>query len=77
MKQGYKTTEFWLSLISILSGAVLSSGAVQNNTILQGLGLVTSALAALGYSGSRAFSKTGEARANALRHMIGHSPPKE
>jgi|TARA_R100000093_G_C1942609_1_gene72826 hypothetical protein len=77
MKQGYKTTEFWLSLVAVLIGAFMSSGAVESSIALQGLGVVSTALAALGYSGARAFSKSGEAKANAIRQMVVHSPPKK
>ena len=77
MTKGYKTSEFWLSLVAILTGAILSSGAIENNTVLQGLGLVASTLAALGYSGSRAITKAGDSKANALKHIGIISDPKQ
>ena len=77
MKQGYKTTEFWLSLVAILVGAFTSSGAVENSIALQGLGVISTALAALGYSGARAFSKSGEAKASAMALIGMNSSPKE
>jgi hypothetical protein len=69
MTKGYKTSEFWLSLCAVLVSAVISSGAIENNTILQGIGLLAGALTALGYSGSRAITKAGESKSNAIKHL--------
>lgn len=77
MTKGYKTTEFWLSLCAVLVSAVISSGAIENNTILQGIGLLAGALTALGYSGSRAFTKAGESKSNALKHIGIIADPKQ
>jgi len=57
MKTGYKTTEFWLSLIAVLVGALLASGAISNDYVLQILGVAASTLGALGYSGLRTKAK--------------------
>ena len=76
MTKGYKSTEFWLSLVAIMTGAILSSGAIENNTVLQGLGLVATALSALGYAGARAITKSGEAKANAIKHIGISAGPK-
>ena len=76
MTKGYKTTEFWLSLVAILTGSILSSGAIENNTILQGLGLIATALSALGYAGSRAITKASESKANAIKHIGIVADPK-
>lgn len=54
---GYKTTEFWLSMAAIIAGALTSSGVFTNSTVLQALALVSSALAAMGYSAGRSFAK--------------------
>jgi|TARA_R110002051_G_scaffold314371_1_gene391399 drug/metabolite transporter (DMT)-like permease len=77
MTKGYKTSEFWLSLVAILAGAILSSGAIENSTVLQGLGLVASTLAALGYAGSRAITKAGDSKANAIKHIGIITDPKQ
>lgn len=69
MKQGYKTTEFWLSLIAVLTGAFMGSGVIENNLVLQGLGLLSSALGAIGYTSSRGITKASEAKSSALKHM--------
>lgn len=54
MKPGYKTTEFWLSLAAVLVGAVAASGVIPAETVWERIvGLVVSALAALGYTGAR------------------------
>lgn len=54
MKPGYKTTEFWLSLAAVAVGAVAASGVIPaESTWERVVGLVVSALAALGYTGAR------------------------
>lgn len=54
MKPGYKTTEFWLSLAAVLVGAVAASGVIPAETVWERIvGLIVSALAALGYTGAR------------------------
>ena len=53
-KPGYKTTEFWMSLIAVAIGAVQASGMVpMEGPWGQILGMVTAALVALGYTGAR------------------------
>ncbi len=53
-KPGYKTTEFWMSMIAIALGAVVASGAIEiDGASAQIVGLVESALVALGYTGAR------------------------
>jgi hypothetical protein len=53
-KPGYKTTEFWLSFAAVIVGAVQASGAVPSEGPWnQVLGMVISALVALGYTGAR------------------------
>jgi len=73
-KPGYRTTEFWLSLLAMVIGAITTSGAISNSVVLQGLGLAATALGALGYSGSRALTKAGESKENAIKHMIFNDP---
>jgi hypothetical protein len=57
-KPGYKTTEFWLSLVATLLGFLLASGAMdtvpQDSWIAKVIGGVVAVLATLGYSASRA-----------------------
>ncbi len=54
MKAGYKTTEFWLALAATAVGATTASGAVPTDgPWAQVVGLIASALVALGYTGSR------------------------
>ncbi|MAH50502.1 hypothetical protein CMI37_32065 [Candidatus Pacearchaeota archaeon] len=57
MKNGIHTSEFWLTLISIVCGGVLSSGLITSEVTLQILGTVGSILAGLGYVGARAWTK--------------------
>jgi predicted tellurium resistance membrane protein TerC len=53
-KPGYKTTEFWLAFAAVMLGAFVASGAVPlEGTASQIVGLIQSALVALGYTGAR------------------------
>jgi hypothetical protein len=63
-KPGYKTTEFWLSLLATLLGFLLASGAMdtvaEESWIAKLIGGVVTVLASLGYSASRAKVKSGD-----------------
>lgn len=51
---GYKSTEFYMSMFAMGIGAVVSSGAIEENEFATKIvGLVMAALVALGYTGSR------------------------
>lgn len=55
VKPGYKTTEFWLSAVAVLLGLAMASGLIPSGSAWdQAVGLVVSALAAMGYTGARA-----------------------
>lgn len=59
-KPGYKTTEFWMSLIAVAIGAVQASGVVpMEGPWGQVMGMITAALVALGYTGARLSMKKG------------------
>jgi drug/metabolite transporter (DMT)-like permease len=67
MTKGYRTSEFWISLLAVIVGAVLSSGAIPSEgPWAQIAGLVATILGALGYSVPRAFVKSTELKAQAL-----------
>ena len=54
MKPGYKTTEFWLSAAAAAIGGLLAGGVIApDSTEAQIIGLISSALVALGYTGAR------------------------
>jgi len=61
-KPGYKTTEFWLSLLATLLGFLLASGvmdtAPEDSWIAKLVGGLVAVLASLGYAASRAKVKT-------------------
>jgi hypothetical protein len=61
IKPGYKTTEFWLSFAAIIVGAVQASGFIPaEGPWNQVLGMIVSALVAMGYTGARiAIKKAG------------------
>lgn len=69
-KPGWKTTEFWLSMVAFIVGALLASGAISNDVMLQVLGGAAVVLNALGYSVSRSLVKSGEAKANAQASLV-------
>ena len=58
-KPGYQTTEFWLTTATVVVGLLLASGAFPDDGgVVRVLGIASSALAAMGYSWSRARVKT-------------------
>lgn len=60
-KPGYKTTEFWLTVVAQLVGFAYMSGAIGAGTPIDHLlGLIVSMLLAAGYTVSRGASKIGE-----------------
>lgn len=58
MTPGWKTSEFWLTLVTQAIGAVAASGAATGSPWVQATGVATAALAALGYNVSRAQVKS-------------------
>lgn len=76
-KPGWKTTEFWLALLALILGAVAASGLLDlTDTPLdnKAIGLALSGLATLGYGAARAFTKVGEARADAIASLPPSAP---
>jgi len=62
-KPGYKTTEFWLSAGAMIIGLAYGSGLIAEagtSGIEKSVAFVAAALAALGYSSSRATTKAAE-----------------
>jgi hypothetical protein len=61
-KAGYKTTEFWMSLLATLLGFLLASGPMDavpgDSWIAKLVGGAVAALASMGYSASRAKVKS-------------------
>ena len=58
IRPGYKTTEFWISLAAVIICSVVASGIVPADSVWERIiGLVVSALAALGYTGARLYIK--------------------
>ena len=67
IKPGYKTTEFWLTLIPYVVGILMAFGVLsvdQAEAIKQGstqiIGGLFTVLSALGYSVSRGLAKSGK-----------------
>jgi hypothetical protein len=60
VKAGYKTTEFWLSLVAAVLGLLIASGLVaEGSTTMQIIGLIASMLTAMGYTVVRGKAKSG------------------
>jgi len=63
-KPGYRTTEFWLSLLATLLGFLMASGVMetvgQESIWAKVVGGLVAALAALGYNASRSRVKAGQ-----------------
>ena len=66
-KPGYKTTEFWLSLLATLLGFLMVSGVMdvvpEESWIAKLVGGLVAVLATLGYSASRAKVKGSDGTA--------------
>jgi hypothetical protein len=62
-KPGWKTSEFWLSLIAVICGALVAGDVVtESSTIGKAVGAVISVLGALGYTASRTAVKVNTVR---------------
>ena len=58
VKPGYKTTEFWLSVVASAVGLVMASGLPSDNWIIKVAGIAAMVLSALGYTASRSTVKS-------------------
>lgn len=76
MKQGYKTTEFWLTLAASFVGLLLTSGVITSDNVLKILGMASMVLSALGYTASRTITKGNESR-RLLSEVLEALPPKQ
>jgi hypothetical protein len=57
-KPGYKTTEFWLSVLATALSFLLASDVLPaSGSVVQAIGLVGAALTAMGYTVSRSIVK--------------------
>jgi UDP-N-acetylmuramyl pentapeptide phosphotransferase/UDP-N-acetylglucosamine-1-phosphate transferase len=64
-KPGYKSTEFYMSMAAVVIGAIASSGILDGSDGLTKIvGLIMTALVALGYTGSRLTIKKLDAKAS-------------
>lgn len=59
-KPGYKTTEFWLTLLAQLTGFAYASGLIETGGTLDKIaGVIVMVLSAAGYAVSRGIAKRG------------------
>lgn len=76
MTPGYKTSEFWISLVTMLLGAVLASGIIGEGSQWERIiGAAVQVLAALGYTVPRAQLKKAQQIREAVRDAGGHPVP--
>ena len=60
MKPGWKTTEFWLSLIAAVVGVLAANGNLDpSSSLAKIVGIAAVVLAAMGYTVSRGIAKKG------------------
>lgn len=70
-KPGYKTSEFWLKLLSVLVSAFLASNLLPDeHWVVKIVGIVAVMLGALGYTVSRSWMKVTEAKATSMLSNI-------
>ena len=61
IKSGWKTTEFWITLLTVICGAIISSGLLPHESnILKILGIIVSILSSTVYTTARTCIKTKE-----------------
>ena len=61
MKPGYQSTEFWLTLLAMILGAVMASGVLSDGgLVIQIVGGALALLAKLGYTAARTSAKNTE-----------------
>lgn len=60
-KPGWKTTEFWLSLVGMIAGVIVGSGLPEEHPAVRIAGLVLAGLSAMGYSAARGLAKRAAA----------------
>ena len=66
-KQGYRTSEFWLTLCCLIFGMLLASGVISEGSNAEKIvAFGASVLASFGYSFSRGMVKKAEALSNAV-----------
>ncbi len=58
-KPGYKTTEFWLTVVAAVAGLIIASGV--DGDVAKYAGLALTALTTLGYGKARSDVKAAEA----------------
>ena len=61
MKSGYKTTEFWLTVVATILGLLFASGVIsEGSEVDKILGMAATILTSMGYSISRGLAKKSD-----------------
>lgn len=75
-RRSYKSWEFWLTVVAMLVGGVIASGAIpEASPWMKVIGAVASMLSAMGYTGFRSWQKAAKANAEGLAAL--KAPPKD
>lgn len=70
MKAGYKTTEFWLTLLAMILGTLMSVGVFpEGGLAIQVIGGAMAILSKLGYTASRASAKKNDLVASTAKSV--------
>lgn len=65
MTKGYATSEFWITLVVVVLGAVTGSGLFpETHWVVRGAGMILAALASIGYTAARAKVKAAAQTGN-------------
>ncbi|MAB56113.1 MAG: hypothetical protein CL524_01050 [Aequorivita sp.] len=64
-RKGYKSTEFWLNAVGLITGLILGSGAVGENQWTQLIGGIVAAVCGASYTMGRSMVKSREALGSA------------
>ena len=60
MKTGYKTTEFWMTLVTVGVGMLIASGALSDDEgalVIEAMGILLAAIVTRAYAISRGIAK--------------------
>lgn len=65
-KPGWKTTEYWTTILGfVITSVILAGGFIQNETVIQGLTIVSGMLGG-SYTVGRSLVKAAEAKRDAI-----------
>lgn len=73
--KGYKSTEFWLTLLAVVLNAIVASGALEVGSLWEKVILMgVTTLGALGYTAGRTLFKSTKLKADAVSRGSSGNP---